>query len=113
MGQDERGELIFWILNLGFSKDHRLKPSPIFSTILRYFVRIVFLVKSRVCGPLADPDRLHSYRGINMSPFKPIGAIAFKKPRLTKSSPSINTSKFKEDKQKTLLIQCLFGYNSS
>lgn len=46
-----------------------------------------------------------------MSPFKPVGAIPVKKPEIIESSPSINTSKFKEDKP--LFLQCLADYNFS
>lgn len=93
---EEENKFLFWILNFGFSKDHGLEPFPVFSTMLRYFIRDVSLLNSRLRDTLAGPEHVNSYRGIHMCPFKSIGAILVKKPGLTKPSISVNLSNSKK-----------------
>lgn len=46
MRQDGRRERIYWVRDLGFLKDCRLKQPPVFFTLLSYFIRVVIPLRS-------------------------------------------------------------------
>lgn len=86
------------ILNLGFSKN---QSETIFGFLhnIAMFYQSVFLLISTVHGTLAGPKDLHSYRGINVSLYKPVGAKQVKNENeITKSPPLITLQNSKIEK---------------